>query len=143
MIFEKIERIAIGVRDLEEAKNRFEDLLGVSFDEPLQDDVLKMRAVYSPSGLELVAGTEPGTVIDRFVETRGEGIFCIVFKVNDIEEAAKVLERKGLKRVGYLKFGGLQELAFHPKGAHGVQIVLSAYKEKHPATIAALRKVSE
>jgi len=140
MNFEKIERIAIGVRNLDEAKKRFEDLLGITFDEPLQDDVLKMKAVYSTSGLELVAGTEPGTIIDKFVETRGEGIFCIVLKVKDIEETAKVLETKGLRRVGSLKFGGLKELAFHPREAHGVQIVLSAYEENHPATIAALRK---
>ena len=140
MIFEKIERIAIGVRNLDEARKRFEDLLGISFDEPLQDDVLKMRAVYSTSGFELVAGTEPGTIIDKFVQARGEGIFCIVLKVKDMEAAAKALEQKGLRRVGSLKFGGLKELAFHPKEAHGVQIVLSAYEEKHPATIAALSK---
>lgn len=143
MIFEKIERVAIGVRDLESTKLFFSDLLEIDFDEPLVEDRLNMKAVYSSFGLELVEGTAPGTVIDKFVNDRGEGVFCIVIKVTDMNKAVKRFEEKGLRQAGELQFGGLREVAFHPKDAHGVQIVLAEYTAKHTATIAALQKQPE
>jgi len=140
MIFEKIERVAIGVRNLEKSKDFFSDLLGINFDEPLVEESLGMRAVYSSFGLELVEATAPNTIIDKFVTERGEGVFCIVIKVTNMNKAVKRLEEKGLRRAGELEFGGLREVAFHPKDAHGVQIVLAEYTAKHTATIAALQK---
>jgi len=140
MIFEKIERVAIGVRDLEKARDFFSDLLGITFDEPLVGEEVKMRAAYSYFGLELVESTAPGSIIDKFVKTRGEGVFCVVIKVSDMEEAVRKLEEKGVKRAGELKFGGVREIAFHPKDAHGLQIVLVEYQAKHPATVAGLEK---
>jgi methylmalonyl-CoA/ethylmalonyl-CoA epimerase len=143
MIFERIERVAIGVGNLESTRDFFSDLLGITFDEPLVEERLNMKAVYSSFGLELVESTAPGTVIDKFVKERGEGVFCIVIKVTDMKKAVKQLENKGLRQAGELEFGGLREVAFHPKDAHGVQIVLAEYTAQHPATIAALQKQSE
>ena len=140
MIFEKIERIAVGVRDLDRAKSFFSELLGITFDETLSDENLNIKAAYSAFGLELVSSMAPDSMIGRFIESRGEGVFCIVLKVTDMEMAVKQLEKMGMRRVGDLHFGRLTEVAFHPKGSHGVQIVLAEYQEKHPATLAALEK---
>jgi len=101
---------------------------------------MKIRAVYSYLGLELVESTGPGSMIDKFIQQRGEGVFCIVIKVSDLEEAIRRFEAKGLRRTGELKIGGMREVAFHPKDAHGLQIILVEYQAKHPATVAALGK---
>ena len=139
-MFEKIDRVVVGVRDLEKSKEYFSELLGIKFDQVLVSERLKMQAVYSSFGLELVAATEPDSVVDKFVQTRGEGVFAIVVKVADLDQAVKMCREKGLRYAGDLEVGGLREVAFHPRDAHGVQIVLTAYDACHPATIAALKK---
>lgn len=138
-MFEAIDRIVVAVKDLDKAKNLLSDLLDVEFDEPLIDEEYHMRAVYSLFGLELVESTKPGSVIDQYLEAKGEGVFRVVIKVTDLDAAVKRLEDKGVHTVGALNVGELREVAFHPKDFHGIQIVLAEYETKHPATVAALK----
>ena len=139
-MFEAIDRIVVAVKDLDKAKEFFSDLLEIDFDEPLIDEEFDMRAVYSLLGLELVDSTAPGSVIDKYVQAKGEGVFRVVIKVSNMDEAVKRFEDKGVRAVGELTIGGLREVAFHPKDLYGIQIVLAEYKARHPATIAALEK---
>jgi methylmalonyl-CoA/ethylmalonyl-CoA epimerase len=139
-VFEAIDRIVVAVKDLDKAKEFFSDLLEIDFDEPLIDEEFDMRAVYSLLGLELVDSTAPGSVIDKYVQAKGEGVFRVVIKVSNMDEAVKRFEDKGVRAVGELTIGGLREVAFHPKDLYGIQIVLAEYKARHPATIAALEK---
>jgi hypothetical protein len=83
--------------------------------------------------VELVAGT-PRSAIDRSVTGRGEGVFCVVFKVTDMDAAIAHFAERGLTPVNDVTFGELREVAFHPREAHGVQIVLAEYAEEYPAT---------
>ncbi|WP_029057874.1 VOC family protein [Stappia stellulata] len=136
MKIERLDRVALGVRDIGEAAGFFEGLLGIRFDAPLSDDKLGMDARYSREGLELVAG-HPGSVVEKFTRTRGEGVFCVVFKVSDMDAAVSHFRDHGLEPVNDVTFGALREVAFHPAKAHGLQIVLAAYPEPHPATAAA------
>ena len=62
MKIERLDRIALGVRDLDETAAFFEGLLGIRFDAPLSHDKLGMEARYSREGLELVAG-HPGSIM--------------------------------------------------------------------------------
>jgi methylmalonyl-CoA epimerase len=137
MVFEKIERVAIAVRDFDQAEKFFSDLLDLHFDEPGVNEEAGLRAAYSAFGLELIEATKPDTLIDQFIRKRGEGVFCVVIKVKDLSEAVKSFEQKGLRRVGEINKGGLKEILFHPKDSYGVQLVLAEYKAKHPATVAA------
>lgn len=135
MKIERLDRVALGVRDIDTAASFFEGLLGIRFDPLLSDETVGMDARYSPQGLELVSG-HPGTVIDKFTQARGEGVFCVVFKVTDMEEAIRHFRTNGLEPVNDVTFGALREVAFHPSKAHGLQIVLAEYPEPHPATTA-------
>ena len=137
-MFEAIDRIVVAVKDLDKARDMLSDLMDIDFDEPLVEEEYNMRAVYSHFGLELVESTAPGSVIDQYVQAKGEGIFRLVIKVTDMDEAIKKFEEKGVRAVGELNFGGVREVAFHPKDAHGIQIVLAEYKARHPATVAGL-----
>ena len=137
-MFEAIDRIVVAVKDLDKAKDLLSDLMDIDFDEPLVDEEYNMRAVYSYFGLELVESTAPDSVIDQYVKSKGEGVFRVVIKVTNMDEAVKKFEEKGVRAVGELNIGGIREVAFHPKDAHGIQIVLAEYKAKHPATVAGL-----
>lgn len=140
MMFEAIDRIVVAVNDLDRAKDLFSDLMDIAFDEPLVDKQYNMRAVYSFFGLELVESTVPGSAIDRYLQARGEGVFRVVIKVTNMNDAVKKFEEKGVRAVGELTIGGLREVVFHPKDTHGMQIVLAEYKAKHPATVAGLEE---
>ncbi len=138
VMFEQIERIVIAVKNLDTSKEMFSDLLGIHFDAPLVDEKYALRAVYSHFGLELVESTAAGSVIEKYIESRGEGVFRIVIKVKDMDEAIRQFEAKGVRQVGEITIGSMREVVFHPKDTNGMQIVLAEYRAKHPATVAAL-----
>lgn len=135
-MFEKIDRIAIAVKDLRKSAAFFSDLLGVDFEDVGENADLGMHAAYSPSGLELIESTKPGSMIERFIQTRGEGLWGVVIKVKDIEAAVEHFKSRGMRVAGDFEFGEMREVAFHPKDAHGVEIILCAYPDRHPATVA-------
>jgi len=141
MSFEKIDRVVIAVPKIEEARELFSSMLGIEFEEVPVPDTLKLRAAYSSFGLELVEATAPNTLIDNFIRKRGEGVFAVVIKVTNMDDAVKIFEKKGMQRAGEVQYGALREVAFHPKKSHGVQIVLAEYPAKHPAITAILQKV--
>ena len=137
-MFERIDRVAIAVRNLEEAERFFSDLLNIEFDPPGQTEELGMRGAYSKCGLELITSTHPDSVIGRFLKQRGEGVWALVLKVKNMDEAVKKFEQKGLRVAGDIQFKGMREVAFHPKDSYGVEIVLAEYPEMHPATVAGI-----
>ena len=51
---ERVDRVAIGVKDLEKAMAFFYETLGIKFDEVRESKTDKYRATYSNVGLELV-----------------------------------------------------------------------------------------
>ncbi len=139
-MFEKIDRIAIAVKDLEKATRFFSDLLDIDFDIVGSSPELGMRGGYSACGLELIEPTHPDSIIGRFLRQRGEGLWALVLKVRNMDEMIRKFEAKGLQVAGDVTVGAMREVAFHPKGSHGVEIVLAEYPDRHPAALAALSK---
>ena len=138
-MFENIDRIAIAVKDLDKAAGFFSDLLDIDFYIFPGNESMGMRGAYSASGLELIEPTGPDTMLGKFIEERGEGLWALVLKVKNMDEAIKKFKEKGLKQTGDVTFGDMREVGFHPKGASGVQIILAEYKAEHPATMPALK----
>jgi len=142
-MFESVDRIAIAVKDLEKAVAFFSDLLDIDFFIfPLKEG-MGMRGAYSACGLELIAPTGPDTMLDRFIEKRGEGLWSLILKVKNMDEAIRKFEEKGLKKTGDVTFGTMREVGFHPKGSFGVEITLAEYPTEHPATWAALDETDQ
>lgn len=137
-MIQRIDRIAIAVKDLDEARGFFSDLFGIDFDEPRTHDALGMRGCYSVCGLELIEPTREESLIGRFIRNRGEGVWALVLKVRDMEEAVSAFTAKGLRVAGEVKVGQMREVAFHPKESFGVELVLAEYPEKHPAMVAVM-----
>ncbi len=136
-MFEKIDRIAIAVKDLDKAKDFFSDLLDIDFDIVAENEGLGMRGAYSALGLELIEPSGPDSMIEKFIRKRGEGLWALVIKVRDMDAAVKRFKEKGLRVAGEIRMGTMREVAFHPKDSYGVEIVLAEYPERHPATTAA------
>jgi methylmalonyl-CoA/ethylmalonyl-CoA epimerase len=126
----KIEHIGIAVKDLNQASEVYERLLGRgSYKQEYVDSESVLTAFFQigENKIELLESTEPTSAISSFIEKRGEGIHHIAFAVTDI-----LFEMERLKNEGFVllnekpKRGADNKLVcfVHPKAAHGVLIEL-------------------
>ena len=94
----RIEHIGIAVKRLSVSIPLFEKLL----DTPCyKTEVLPLEQVNTAffeagkNKIELLEAYSPESVIDKFIEKRGEGLHHIAFQVDDIEAEMKRLESEG------------------------------------------------
>jgi methylmalonyl-CoA/ethylmalonyl-CoA epimerase len=124
----KLHHIGIAVRELEEAVVRYQ-LLGLK--ETARSIVEEFRVAVSWLGdefpkLELIQPLGEGPV-QRFLETRGEGLHHVAYAVPDIEAALEDLKSKGIPLVDERPrpgFGGHRVAFLHPREFAGVLVEL-------------------
>jgi len=130
----KIDHMGIAVKDLEEAKKVYTDLLGLEVHGEEVVEEQKVKVVFIPVGdseVELLESTDPEGPIAKFIEKNGEGIQHIAFRVDDIEKALEELKQKGVRLIDEKpRYGaGGAKIAFiHPKATKGVLIELCERK---------------
>jgi methylmalonyl-CoA epimerase len=129
-LYKKIHHIGIAVSNLEEALARYKDQLGFQFEgrEIVESEKVDVAIfLIGESRIELLQSTEPGSVISKFIEKRGDGIHHIAVEVDDIEQSTEELKNAGAPviddqpRIGA---GGHKVAFVHPKGAAGVLLEL-------------------
>jgi methylmalonyl-CoA/ethylmalonyl-CoA epimerase len=131
---QKIEHIGIAVKSLDEAIPRYEKLLNTPCYKTETVESEKVNTAFfqtGPNKIELLESTDPGGVIARFIEKKGEGLHHIAFEVADI-----YAEMNRLKEQGFLllndspKAGADNKLIcfIHPKHSNGVLIELCMEK---------------
>ncbi|HMK34271.1 MAG TPA: VOC family protein [Desulfomonilaceae bacterium] len=95
----RIDHICIAVKDLDEARNVWEPLLGkTNPDDAYVDEPEKIRVArywVGEVGFELMESTSPEGEVAKFIEKRGEGIMLISFNVDNTRQAITELESKG------------------------------------------------
>jgi len=127
---QKIEHIGIAVKDLDTAVPLFEKLLNSPCYKTELVESENVNTAFFQQGttkIELLESTDPGGVIARFIEKKGEGLHHIAFAVADIE-----VEMERLKKEGFIllndkpKAGADNKLIcfLHPKHTNGVLIEL-------------------
>lgn len=127
-----LDHIAIAVKDIASAKKIYEDM-GLFFapdtEEVKEQMVLTAFAhVDQNAHIELLEPTSEASAIHKFIESKGEGIHHLCFKVPDVEAKTLELTAKGYKfiypaaRVGA---GGCLVNFIHPKSTGGVLIEIS------------------
>src|SRR5664279_310447 len=130
-----IEHIGIAVKKLSVSIPLFEKLL----DSPCyKTEVVETEQVNTAffkngeSKIELVEAYAPGSVINKFIEKKGEGIHHIAFEVDNIEEEVKRLVNEGFTLINEnAKVGADNKLVcfLHPKDTNGVLIELCMEKK--------------
>ncbi len=127
-----LDHVAIAVKSIAKAKNIYEDL-GLKFsphiEEVAEQKVLTAFASIDENAhIELLEPTSSESAIYKFIESKGEGIHHLCFKVPDVVNKTKELTIKGYKfiypepRIGA---GGCLVNFMHPKSTGGVLIELS------------------
>jgi len=130
MKIKHIDHIGIAVKSIEEGKKFFTDILGLKLQRVETVEEQKVKTGFFPitdSELELLESTEPDGPIAKFIEARGEGVQHIAFRVENIDNALKELQEKGVRLIDKepRKGAGGARIAFiHPKETHGVLVEL-------------------
>ena len=129
----KIDHICIAVRDLDQAREVWEPVLGKEGpDDEYVDEPEKIKVArywVGDVGFELMESTSDDGEVAKFFERRGEGIMLISFNVPDTRGAMAELKSKDYQFVGGARPFRDAEFAFmHPKKMNGVLLELIDYK---------------
>jgi methylmalonyl-CoA/ethylmalonyl-CoA epimerase len=131
MKVKKVDHIGIAVKSLDESLKFYTEALGLKVEgvEEIADQ--KVRIAFLPLGdteVELIESTSPDGPVAKFIESRGEGLQHIAYRVESVEEALKELKEKGVRLIDEKpRYGaGNARIAFiHPKATNGVLVEIS------------------
>jgi len=130
----RVDHIGIAVKDMEQAKKFYSDVLGMA---ALGEEVIeqqKVKVCFIPCGdseVELLESTSPDGPIAKFIEKNGEGIQHLALRVDNLEAALTDLKEQGVRLIDETpRYGaGGASIAFvHPKATGGILLELSERK---------------
>lgn len=130
----KVDHIGIAVKDLEQSKKFYTEMLGMTAMGEETVEQQKVKVCFIPSGdseVELLESTSPDGPIAKFIEKNGEGIQHVALRVDNIENALADLKEKGVRLIDEKpRYGaGGASIAFvHPKATGGILLELSERK---------------
>jgi len=131
----KIEHIGIAVKKLSVSIPLFEKLLNSPCYKTEVVENEQVNTAFFKKGeskIELVEAFAPGSIINTFIEKKGEGLHHIAFEVDDIETEVKRLVNDGFIVINETpKEGADNKLVcfLHPKSTNGVLIELCMEKK--------------
>lgn len=120
-MIKKISHIGIAVKNLNEVKTFYEQILGLKFEavEEVKDQKAKLAMVtIGESRIEIMESIDTEGPIAKFIERRGEGLHHIALEVDNLEENLQKLKESGVRLVDEKpRFGarGIKIAFLHPK----------------------------
>ncbi|MBA4392033.1 MAG: methylmalonyl-CoA epimerase [Desulfobacca sp.] len=126
MKLEKIDHICFAVKDLEETKKVYQEDFGLTptYEYIAESEKIKVARYYiGDVAVECMESTAPDGQVAKFIETKGEGVFLISYKVDDLSKAMDELRDKGIKLIDSKPrelFGNRYAFVHHPKKLNGV-----------------------
>lgn len=132
----KIEHIGIAVKRLSVSIPLFEKLLNTPCYKTEAVETEKVNTAFFKTGdskIELVEAYSPESVINKFIEKRGEGLHHLAFEVEDIDAEIIRLKKEGFSFISENpKEGADNKMVcfLHPKSANGILIELVMERTK-------------
>ena len=132
-----VDHIGIAVKDLEEGKKFWSDVIGIpcTAEETVAEQ--KVTTTFPPtpnkSEIELLIGTADDSPITKYIEKKGEGIQHIALRVDNIENAIADLMAKGVKMIDEkprIGAGGAKIAFLHPKSTKGVLLEICEHEDR-------------
>lgn len=123
-----VDHIGIAVKSIDQASKFYTDVLGLKLHGIETVAEQKVNVAFLPitdSEVELLESTAPDGPVAKFIDSRGEGIQHIAYRVDNIEEALAELKAKGIRLIDEKprKGAGGAKIAFiHPKETNGVLV---------------------
>lgn len=125
-----LDHVAIAVDSIAAAQPLFESLIGAngSAVERVASQGVDVTFIgHGPGRLELIAPTDPGSPVGRFLERRGPGLHHLAYRVPDLSAALARLAAQGIELIDRTPrpgAGGHQVAFLHPRSTGGVLIEL-------------------
>jgi methylmalonyl-CoA/ethylmalonyl-CoA epimerase len=126
----EIDHVAIAVRDLERAVEYYRDTFGAEVDhrevvesDGVEEALLKVADSY----IQLLTPTRDDSPVAKYLETRGEGLHHVAYRVADCAAALQAVKDQGGQVIDEQPRPGSRgtTVAFvHPKAAFGTLIEL-------------------
>jgi len=126
----KIDHLGIAVNSIDEGKNFWSDVLGLTFENSETVESQKVTTAFFPVGeseVELLESTSKDGPISKYIEKRGQGFQHVAFRVANIEESLRELKEKGIQLIDQVPragAGGAKIAFLHPKATGGVLVEL-------------------
>lgn len=126
----RVDHIGVAVKSIDDSLKFFRDTLGLKLEGSETVAEQKVTTAFLPVGdteVELLQSTAPDGPVAGFIEKKGEGVQHIAFVVDNIEEALRELEAKGIRlidKVPRMGAGGKKIAFIHPKETYGVLVEL-------------------
>jgi methylmalonyl-CoA/ethylmalonyl-CoA epimerase len=96
---EKIDHICFAVENLERTKKIYEENFGLvpTVEYVAESESIKVARYYvGEVAVEFIESTGPEGEVAKFIEKRGEGVFLISYKVDNLDRALAELKGKGV-----------------------------------------------
>jgi len=132
-----VNRVVIVVKDIEKAGKLFSELLGIRLvDHGVVQD-MGIRAMLSwDGGIELVSPITSDSDVAGFLSEKGEGVYAVVFNVDNADKAADRAKKLGVKMRGTIELGEkegfrkFKEILLDPEDTHSVFTLLAEIERK-------------
>ena len=129
-MIKKVEHIGIAVKDISSSTTLFERLLGVKSyktEKVLSEGVNTTFFRLSDQKIELLSSINKGSAIEKFLESKNEGIHHIALLVDSLESEINRLEDLGFQFISKAPKEGADNkriVFLHPKSTNGVLVEL-------------------
>jgi len=128
-MIKKINHVGLVVKNIEEALGLYVNTWGFKPSKVLtakEDGIKTVMVSLGEITLELMEPIDPQGGVQKFLDTRGEGIHHISLEVDDINKERSSLESKGIRLIEKKPryFEGALVSFVHPKSTRGVLIEL-------------------
>ena len=127
----KIDHIGIAAKAIDQVAPFWNTILALPMAGKETVEEQKATTAFLPVGeseIEILESTSPDGALAKFIESRGEGVQHIAFRVDNIEAALKELKEKGVRLIDEKPrrgAGGAKIAFIHPKSTNGVLLELS------------------
>tara|TARA_B100002019_G_scaffold31441_1_gene25469 strand:+ start:51 stop:452 length:402 start_codon:yes stop_codon:yes gene_type:complete len=129
-VIKKVEHIGIAVKDINSSITLFEKLLGVKSyktEKVLSEGVNTAFFGISDQKIELLSSINQGSAIEKFLQSKNEGVHHIALLVDSLEFEINRLEGLGFQFISKTPKEGADNkriVFLHPKSTNGVLVEL-------------------
>jgi methylmalonyl-CoA/ethylmalonyl-CoA epimerase len=126
MKIERIDHICFAVKDLEETKRVYKEDFGLipKHEYVAESEKIKVARYYvGEVAVEFMESTAPDGEVAKFINSRGEGVFLISYKVDNLSNAIQELKEKNIVLIDSKPrelFGNRYAFVHHPTKLNGV-----------------------
>ena len=124
MSLQRVHHVVVRVKDLDKAIASYV-AMGLTLDRTAENAGLQLKQAYfklaDGSFIEVCSPTNPASAVGKALESRGEGIHSIVFKVESVAQTFADMKSRGVAMIG----DGVSQTFVHPKSSHGVLVQLT------------------